>query len=54
MTGRDPPRDGPSVDRDHGGRGLKDADRTAGSTCEHYGWRDVYAALDAAGGSEHE
>jgi hypothetical protein len=42
--------------RDHvgGGRGLKDADRTAGSTVEHYSWRDVLAALDAAGGSTHE
>ena len=42
------------IRRDHvgGGRGLKDADRTAGSTHEHYGWRDVIAALDAAGGSQ--
>jgi len=40
--------------RDDGGRGLKDADRTTGLTFEHYGWRDVLAALDAAGGSTHE
>lgn len=34
--------------------GLKVADRTNGSTYEHYGWRDVVAALDAAGGATHE
>lgn len=45
MTRRDHPRRW---------RGLKDADRTAGSTFEHYGWQDVIAALDATGGSRHE
>lgn len=49
MTGRERP-----ADRDHGGRGLKDADRTAGSTFEHYGWRDVYAALGVPGGVGYE
>lgn len=53
MTARDPPG---GCGRDHadGGRGLKDADRTAGSTFEHYGWQDILAALDAAGGATHE
>ena len=53
MTDRDLPG-GRGSDHGDGGRGLKDADRTAGSTFEHYGWRGVYAALDAAGGSTHE
>jgi hypothetical protein len=36
------------------GRGLKNVDRTAGSIFQHYGWREVIAALDAAGGATHE
>lgn len=40
--------------RVHSRRGLKDVDRTAGSTFQHYGWREVIAALDATGGATHE
>jgi len=41
-------------DHAHSGRGLKDVDRTAGSTFQHYGWGEVIAALHAAGGATHE
>lgn len=54
MTSRDSPRTRPRPRRDRGGRGLKDADRTDGSTFDHYGWKAVYAALNAAGGATHE